>query len=138
LILTINSILHNSEAKSIIYRYLLDAGILFRFYVTIRLFISYSKQQHNIEAIKIIRDIVKLPHTKTETEFREELHNDAIKFNQMDKKLIKQEAQIWAKMKIDTLNADDFFILYTIGAIYYYVNLLNHLFIFSCPVASDD
>lgn len=65
-------------------------------------------------------------------------HRDSIKFNQMDKKYIKLEARIWAKMKLKGLTADNFLWLYPIGAIYYYANLLNHLFIFNCPVSIDD
>jgi len=41
-------------------------------------------------------------------------------------------------MKLKGLTVDNFLWLYPIGAIYYYANLLNHLFIFSCPVSIDD
>jgi hypothetical protein len=138
LLITVNTILNNSVAKNIIYRYLLDSGILFRFYVTIRLIILYSKKQNNLKSVKINREIVKLPHTKTESEFEEEFHKDSIKLNQMKKNQIKQEAQIWAKMKLNSLTSDDFLMLYPIGAIYYYANLINHLFVFSCPVSIND
>jgi hypothetical protein len=138
LLITVNSILNNSEAKSIIYRYLLDSGILFRFYVTVRLYASYSKKENNLKSVKINREIAKLPNRKNELEFEKEFHNDSIKFNKMDKKQIKREARIWAKMKLNSLTSDDFLWLYPIGAIYYYANLLNHLFIFSCPLTIDD
>jgi hypothetical protein len=138
LLITVNTILNNSVAKNIIHRYLLDSGILFRFYVTIRLITSSSKKQNNLESVKINREVVKLPQTKNDLEFEDEFHGDSIKFNQMDKKHIKLEARIWAKLKLKGLTADNFLWLYPIGAIYYYVNLLNHLFIFSCPLSIDD
>jgi len=80
---------------------------------------------------------VKVPQTKNELEFEDEFHRDSIKFNQMDKKHIKLDARIWAKMELKGLTADNFLWLYPISAIYYYANLLNHLFIFSCPVSID-
>jgi hypothetical protein len=138
LLLAVNTILNNSEAKNIIYKYLLDSGILFRFYVIVRLISSYSKKQNNLEAVKINREIVKLSDRKNELEFEKEFHKDSIKFNKMNKKQIKQEAQIWAKMKLKSLTADNFLWLYPMGAIYYYAKLLNHLFIFSCPISIDD
>jgi hypothetical protein len=104
----------------------------------VRLITSYSKKQKNLEAVKISRDIVNLPRTKTEGEFEEEFHNDTIKFNQMEKKQIQQEAKIWAKMKLNSLTADNFLWLYPICAIYYYANLLDHLFIFSSSISIDD
>ena len=138
LLITVNTILNNSIAKNIIYRCLLDSGILIKFYVTIRLITSYSKKQINLKSITINREIIRLPDTKTETEFEKKFHKDSIKLNQMKKNQIKQEAQIWAKMKLNSLTTDNFLWLYPIGAIYYYANLLNHLFIFSCPVSIDD
>jgi hypothetical protein len=138
LLITANTILNNLEAKNIIYKYLFDSGIILRFYVTIRLITSYSKKQNNLKSVKINREIVKLPYTKTISEFEEEFHKDSIKFNQMEKNQIKQEAQIWAKMKLSRFTADNFLWLYPIGAIYYYTNLLNHLFVFSCPVSIND
>ena len=138
LLITVNTILNNSIAKNIIHRYLLDSGILFKFYVTIRLITSYYKKQINLKSVTFNREIIRLLDKKTETEFEKNFHKDSIKLNQMKKNQIKQEAQIWAKMKLISLTTDNFLWLYPIGAIYYYANLLNHLFIFSCPVSIDD
>jgi hypothetical protein len=52
---------------------------------------------------------VKVPQTKNELEFEDEFHRDSIKFNQMDKKHIKLDARIWAKMKLKGLTADNFY-----------------------------
>jgi hypothetical protein len=138
LLININNLLNNSEAKNIIYKYLLDSGILLRFYVNIRINISYSKKGNKLEAAKINREIVKFPQRKNELEFEKEFHNDSIKINQMDKQEIQQEAQIWAKMTLNKLSADNFLWLYPIGAVYYYANLLNHLFIYSSPLSIED
>src|SRR5919112_6631022 len=72
--------------SSINYRYLLNSGILFRFYESVRLKISYSKKENNLEAVKINREIVKLPNRKNELEFEKEFQKDSIKLNKMDKK----------------------------------------------------
>jgi hypothetical protein len=138
LIITVNTILNNSVAKNIIHRYLLDSGILFRFYVTIRLITSYSKKQNNLKSVQINREVAKLPQRKNQLEFEKEFRKDSFKLNQMVKKQIKQEAHIWANMKLNNLTSDDFLMLYSLGVIYYYANLQNHLFIFSCPVSIED
>ena len=105
LLITVNTILNNSEAKNIIYKYLLDSGILFKFYVTIRLITSYYKKQINLKSVTFNREIIRLPDKKTETEFEKNFHKDSIKLNQMKKNQIKQEAQIWTKMKLISLTA---------------------------------
>ena len=130
LLITVNTILNNSDSK----KYHLQ--IPFRFWNIIqilcnhRLITSYYKKQINLKSVTFNREIIRLPDKKTETEFEKNFHKDSYKLNQMKKNQIKQEAQIWAKMKLISLTSDDFLMLYSLGAIYYYTNLLNHLFIF--------
>ena len=85
LLITVNTILNNSIAKNIIHRYLLDSGILFKFYVTIRLITSYYKKQINLKSVTFNREIIRLLDKKTETEFEKNFHKDSIKLNQMKK-----------------------------------------------------
>ena len=77
--------MNNSIAKNIIHRYLLDSGILFKFYVTIRLITSYYKKQINLKSVTFNREIIRLLDKKTETEFEKNFHKDSIKLNQMKK-----------------------------------------------------
>jgi hypothetical protein len=137
-LIKINRLLNNQEAKTMIYNYLLDSKIIFTLYEISFLLSFYFKNQNNLEAIKYTREIIKLPKIKTELELEEELDEYYEQLAGMKKRDIIEKAKIWAKKKLSILNADDFLWLYTIGAIYYYSEIVNQLLGVNCPVSISD
>lgn len=124
-LIKIITIMDNPEAGGIIYSCLSKSTILFDLYEKSNLIYPNLLKQNRFDAATMLIESTKLATSKTDSFLQEQFSNDSKRIKFMKKKEIGQVAHDWAKMKLNTLNHDDFMWLYPLGAAYYIMDLVS-------------